>query len=38
MTDDSPSFVVRDGNYLSVRRPGDAYQFARRFSAMLTAG
>jgi hypothetical protein len=37
MTDDSPSFVVRDGNYLSARWPGDAYQFAKRFSAMLTA-
>jgi putative intracellular protease/amidase len=35
-TDDRPAFVVRDGNYLSARWPGDAYLFARRFDAMLT--
>ncbi|GDY30882.1 type 1 glutamine amidotransferase domain-containing protein [Gandjariella thermophila] len=34
-TDDGPAFVVRDGNYLSARWPGDAYLFARRFEAML---
>ncbi|MFE2183671.1 type 1 glutamine amidotransferase domain-containing protein [Streptomyces sp. NPDC059455] len=35
-TDDTPAFVVQDGNYLSARWPGDAYLFARRFAAMLT--
>ncbi|MBB5359496.1 putative intracellular protease/amidase [Rhodanobacter sp. ANJX3] len=34
-TDDSPAFVVRDGNYLSARWPGDVHRFAREFSAML---
>lgn len=34
-TDDSAAFVVRDGNYLSARWPGDAYLFGRRFSEML---
>jgi hypothetical protein len=28
MTDDSPAFVVEDGNCLSARWPGDAYLFA----------
>jgi putative intracellular protease/amidase len=37
-TDDSHAFVVQDGGYLSARWPGDAYLFARRFHAMLTAG
>ncbi len=36
-TDDSPSFVVQDGAYLSARWPGDAYLFARRFLAQLEA-
>ncbi|MFD8545971.1 type 1 glutamine amidotransferase domain-containing protein [Streptomyces sp. NPDC059649] len=36
-TDDSPAFVVEDGNYLSARWPGDAYLFARRFLALLEA-
>lgn len=35
-TDDSPAFVVRDGNYLSARWPGDVHRFAREFSAMLS--
>ncbi len=35
--DDSPAFVVEDGNYLSARWPGDAYLFARRFDQMLSA-
>lgn len=35
VTDDSPAFVVRDGNYLSARWPGDVHRFAREFSAML---
>jgi putative intracellular protease/amidase len=34
-TDDSPAFVVQDGNYLSARWPGDAYLFARRFCDLL---
>lgn len=34
-TDPSPAFVVRDGNYLSARWPGDVHRFAREFSAML---
>ncbi len=34
-SDDSPAFVVRDGNYLSARWPGDVHRFAREFSAML---
>ncbi|HEX3791872.1 MAG TPA: type 1 glutamine amidotransferase domain-containing protein [Pseudonocardiaceae bacterium] len=36
-TDDAPAFVVRDGNYLSARWPGDAYLFGRRFVEMLGA-
>jgi putative intracellular protease/amidase len=36
-TDDTPAFVVQDGNYLSARWPGDAYLFARHYLAMLTA-
>jgi hypothetical protein len=28
---------VQDGNYLSARRPGDAYLFARRLIALLRA-
>jgi putative intracellular protease/amidase len=36
-TDDRPAFVVEDGHYLSARWPGDAYLFARRFIAMLSA-
>jgi putative intracellular protease/amidase len=35
-TDDSPAFVVEDGNYISGRWPGDSYLFARCFAAMLT--
>jgi putative intracellular protease/amidase len=34
-TDDSPAFVVQDGNYLSARWPGDAYLFGRRFRDLL---
>jgi putative intracellular protease/amidase len=34
-TDDSPAFVVRDGNYLSARWPGDSYRFARTLVGML---
>jgi putative intracellular protease/amidase len=34
-SDDGPAFTVSDGNYVSARWPGDAYLFARRFSALL---
>ncbi|GAB2563321.1 DJ-1/PfpI family protein [Dyella jejuensis] len=37
-TDDTPAFVVRDGNYLSARWPGDVHRFAREFAAMLNEG
>ncbi|MFG2965110.1 type 1 glutamine amidotransferase domain-containing protein [Streptomyces sp. NPDC048288] len=33
--DDSPAFVVEDGDYLSARWPGDAYLFARRYLDLL---
>jgi putative intracellular protease/amidase len=36
-TNDRPAFTVTDRNYLSARWPGDAYQFARRFSALLAS-
>ncbi len=34
--DDRPAFVVRDGNYVSARWPGDAHTFARTFAALLS--
>ena len=33
--DEAVLFTVTDGNYVSARWPGDAYLFARRFSALL---
>jgi putative intracellular protease/amidase len=33
--DQRPAFVVRDGNYVSARWPGDAYTFAKTFAAVL---
>jgi putative intracellular protease/amidase len=33
--DDRPAFVVRDGNYLSARWPGDVHTFAKAFAEML---
>lgn len=36
--DEAPAFVLRDGQYLSARWPGDVHRFAREFSAMLPAG
>lgn len=36
--DSRPAFVVRDGNYVSARWPGDAHTFARTFAALLEAG
>jgi putative intracellular protease/amidase len=35
-SDDTPAFVIRDGNYLSARWPGDVHRFAREFASMLT--
>ena len=34
-TDDGPSFVVQDDDYVSARWPGDAYLFAKRFADRL---
>ena len=34
-TNDKPAFTVTDRNYLSARWPGDAYLFARPFTALL---
>jgi putative intracellular protease/amidase len=34
-SDDTPAFVVRDGNYLSARWPGDVHRFAREFAEMV---
>lgn len=33
--DSGPAFVVRDGNYVSARWPGDAYTFAKAFADVL---
>ncbi len=33
--DDTPAFVVRDGNYVSARWPGDVHAFARQFAELL---
>jgi putative intracellular protease/amidase len=33
--DDRPAFVVRDGNYVSARWPGDAHTFAKAFATVL---
>ena len=35
--DNRPAFVVRDGNYVSARWPGDAHTFAKEFAALLGA-
>ncbi len=35
--DDRPSWVVRDGRYLSARWPGDAHTFAGRFVELIEA-
>jgi putative intracellular protease/amidase len=35
--DARPAFVVRDGNYVSARWPGDAHTFARTFAEVLAA-
>ena len=36
--DARPAFVVRDGNYVSARWPGDAHTFAKTFAALLPQG
>jgi putative intracellular protease/amidase len=33
--DDRPAFVVRDGNYVSARWPGDVHTFARTLGSLL---
>jgi hypothetical protein len=33
---DKPAWVVRDGNYVSARWPGDVYTFALQFDKVLT--
>ncbi|HEX7760308.1 MAG TPA: type 1 glutamine amidotransferase domain-containing protein [Caulobacteraceae bacterium] len=35
VTDPTPAFVVRDGDYVSARWPGDAHTFAKMFAAVL---
>lgn len=35
--DRRPSFVVRDGNYVSARWPGDAFAFAATFETVVSA-
>jgi len=35
LDDDRAAFVIRDGNYVSARWPGDAHTFARTFAAVL---
>lgn len=34
--DDRPALVVRDGNYVSARWPGDVHTFAKTFAAVLS--
>jgi putative intracellular protease/amidase len=36
--DERPAFVVRDGNYLSARWPGDVHTFAKRLAGTLSRG
>jgi putative intracellular protease/amidase len=36
LNDDSAAWVVRDGQYLSARWPGDVHTFAKRFVGMLS--
>jgi len=37
LLDERPAFVVREGNYVSARWPGDVHTFAKRFAEMLPA-
>jgi putative intracellular protease/amidase len=34
-TDDTPSFVVRDGSYVSARWPGDAFAFGKTLAGVI---
>jgi len=36
LRNEGPAWVVRDGNYISARWPGDAHSFARQFAEMLS--
>jgi putative intracellular protease/amidase len=36
-SDDKPSFLVRDRNYLSARWPGDSYRIAKELIALIEA-
>jgi putative intracellular protease/amidase len=36
--DERAAFVVRDGNYISARWPGDVHTFAKQFADLLAAG
>ncbi|MFZ0871862.1 MAG: hypothetical protein WAM90_14220, partial [Rhodanobacter sp.] len=36
--DDTPAFVVQDGNFVSARWPGDVHTFASTFSRLLDSG
>jgi putative intracellular protease/amidase len=36
LTNAKPAWVVRDGNYVSARWPGDVYTFARMFDAVVS--
>ncbi len=36
-TNDRPAWVVRDGNYVSSRWPGDTHSFARTFAEVIEA-
>jgi putative intracellular protease/amidase len=36
VTDSRPAWVVRDGNYISARWPGDVHTFAQTFLSVLT--
>jgi putative intracellular protease/amidase len=38
LDNERPAFVVRDGNYLSARWPGDVHTFTKRFAAVLGPG
>ncbi|HVZ69514.1 MAG TPA: hypothetical protein VG891_08610 [Rhizomicrobium sp.] len=37
LIDDTPAFLVVDGNYLSACWPGDAHTLAKKFDAILKA-
>jgi putative intracellular protease/amidase len=37
-SDDSPAFVVEDGNYVSARWPGDSYLIAKKMIGLLNGG